>query len=289
MSFYKKIIYCIVFIVIFPAALFAGQIKLATWNMEWLNENNGAGNTPRSDIDYNKIKDYARKLDADIIAIEEVQNIAAANRIFPRDLYDVILTDHGKDIRVGFAIKKGINWKSNGQYSDLNIEGTREGMDISVSISDDVAIRILAVHLKSGCFDKPLNSVDTSCRILNRQIPVLEKWIDDRASEEQPFIVLGDFNRRLKEKEEVWLDIDDGIPLHATLKNYTAGRFSNCWNGLYPEYIDHIVANDLAAKYIDPSSFNQLVYSAEDSQYKISDHCPISIIISDGIINNQSQ
>jgi hypothetical protein len=53
----------------------------------------------------------------------------------------------------------------------------------------------MSVHLKSGCFENA--STSAACETLLAQVPVLEGWIDAAADGSMPFIVLGDFNRRL--------------------------------------------------------------------------------------------
>ena len=60
-----------------------------------------------------------------------------------------------------------------------------------------------------------------------RQVPVLERWIDARATENIPFGILGDFNRDLRREpveSSLWLDMDDGDPPAADLVNTAEGR-----------------------------------------------------------------
>ena len=66
-------------------------------------------------------------------------------------------------------------------------------------------LRLLSVHLKSFCHQDDLDNVsasdNTDCGKLKRQIPILESWIEARAQEGVPLVVLGDFNRRMKPRE----------------------------------------------------------------------------------------
>ena len=42
--------------------------------------------------------------------------------------------------------------------------------------------RLLAVHLKASCNLDPLTAKRDDCRLLQRQVPILENWIDQRAA-----------------------------------------------------------------------------------------------------------
>ncbi|HWN68373.1 MAG TPA: hypothetical protein VNM90_12105, partial [Haliangium sp.] len=140
-------------------------------------------------------------------------------------------------------------------------------------------LRLLAVHLKSGCFDGALGRGGAACAKLRKQVPALEAWIDARERERVPFAVLGDFNRRLRQDDEIWRELDDRDPAPADLTLVTSGQRSLCWNGKYPDYIDHIVLDAQAAAWLVPHSFEQMLYDPADARHKerISDHCPISV------------
>lgn len=126
-----------------------------------------------------------------------------------------------------------------------------------------------------------MTSNKEACKTLNAQLTELEEWIDARAAEQIPFIVLGDFNRRMDIPDDAfWPEINDAKPPNAELSRITEGQVSNCWAGDYPLYIDHIVFDRIASKWVVDGSFTQLVYTEEESlKEKLSDHCPISVII----------
>ena len=109
----------------------------------------------------------------------------------------------------------------------------------------------------------------------------MEKWIDARAAEGEPFILLGDFNRRFDILGDTfWPEIDDGEPANADLSRVTKGKINECWNKIYPMFIDHIVYDRLASDWIVEDSFSQLVYTeGTELKKKLSDHCPISSIV----------
>ncbi len=146
-----------------------------------------------------------------------------------------------------------------------------------------MVILISLFFAASPAFSQPLKNatwnMDSSisnCVKCNQQLTVLEEWIDARAAEETPFIVLGDFNQRMNiPTDAFWPEIDDGEPANADLARVTEGKISDCWTGEFPLYIDHIVLDRNTAQWVVEDSFKQLVYTEGESlEKKLSDHCP---------------
>lgn len=290
--FQKAFAFLLAFLCIFcfsgEKILLAAPLKIATWNIENLRSGTNTGVNPRDGNDLSRLSTYVSLLDADIIALQEVENAAAAAQIFNPNNYNFYFSDRNLPPRerlrqrTGFAVVKGLTVSQNSDFTDLNVSGgLRHGTDITVSV-DGQDLRLLSVHLKSGCFGDSLSSSSRdACEKLKKQLPELEKWIDDRAEAKVPFVVLGDFNRRLNlPEEEFWLEIDDSSPANADLTKVTEGKISNCWNSQFPEYIDHIVLDKESNSWLDKDSFSQVVYTESQSlEDKISDHCPISIVL----------
>jgi endonuclease/exonuclease/phosphatase family metal-dependent hydrolase len=258
------------------------QIKIATWNLDWLSRRSHEGNTPRSDADYARLARYARRLDADIVALQEVDGEAAARRVFDPSLYAFHFTrDENNPQRAGFAVKKLLPLRPFPDVPALDMEGTRRGADIGLKL-DGGELRLLSIHLKTGCWEESLETATEPCRILRRQLPALEAWVDERARAGGPFAVLGDFNRRLGPGDEYWAGLNDGDPPEAGLTDAMAGYVSGCWGGEYPHYIDHIVLSRHAAGWLVPGSLRQLVFDPEDARFRevLSDHCPVMVTLS---------
>lgn len=256
------------------------DLKIATWNIEHLRASDNTGDVRRTQVDYDRLAGYAQLLDADIIALQEVDGPEAAARVFLPDAYDIYFSNQVNPQRTGFAVRKGLDVLQNPDFTALGLDGSlRYGTDITVNHNGQ-SLRLLSIHLKSGCFNNPLGSTDRDCQRLNEQVPLLEVWIDARAEENMPFVVLGDFNRRFDAPGDTfWPEIDDAEPANADLTRVTEGLTSQCWNGRFPEYIDHIVLDRLATTWQVPDSFDQLLFSAADARYEdvLSDHCPISV------------
>jgi endonuclease/exonuclease/phosphatase family metal-dependent hydrolase len=257
------------------------ELRLATWNLYWLSAEPSTGMVRRSVDDYAHLRRYARQLDADVIALQEVDGVAAARRVFDPAIYAFHFTGDGKNRqKTGFAWKRNLTVEPQPDLVELAISRTRRGADILVRLGDR-SIRLLAVHLKSGCFDDPMNSSKRACSVLNQQLPVLESWIDARAAEGIPFAVLGDFNRRFIDGDTFWPELDDQEPAESDLTAVTRQRTSRCWDGRYPVYIDHIVLSHSAGRWLLPGSFQQQLYDPADASLRkiLSDHCPVAVTL----------
>lgn len=266
------------------------QIKIATWNVEWLDSTPTRSQQERTDDDYKKLRAYAEQLNADVIGFQEVADAASMDKVLGEGMYNIIMSSRNNAQRTGFAIRKGIEYKDMGEYEKLGLGGSvRYGMDIMV-VAGSSSIRLLNVHLKSFCFDekfdaKPLE--DTGCEKLNRQIPILDDWIKAREQEGVAYGILGDFNRKLKrdgDRHANTLTKEDGKVVLTFVGHEDASKcISDVKNGKpksYPEFIDHISLSNKAMNYYVNESFTHHPYAKSDvANYKISDHCPLSVTL----------
>lgn len=263
-------------------------IAIATWNVEHLAEANGTGCRPRTDEDYQVLRDHVRRLGADVIALQEVESARAAQRIFPEDEWVVVMSGRpgttrsgvcreapNQSIRrqaVGFAIRRGIPFTRNADLSALGLgdPDLRWGVDVTLDLPRPV--RLLGVHLKSGC-NSGRDPSDKDCEILFNQAPVLEEWIDARARSGEHFAVLGDWNRRTGLTGDAFLAlVSDDDPPSGKLIMTNAGRRATCM-ARYADYIDHIAIGVAAQSRLVPGSFREYRYDDDESRFP-SDHCP---------------
>lgn len=267
----------------------APTIKLAAWNMEHLAERNGSGCRPRTDADYVAMRAYVADLGADVIAIQEVESQAAAERVFDPALYTVVIeervgTGRGGECRgqpgltinaqrTGFAVRKGIHFDRQPDFTAIQVGNPdlRSGVDLIVQPRGGEPIRVLSVHLKSGCSSGDRNE---ACPVLFQQVPVMEQWIDQRAAEGVRFAVMGDFNRRLAmPADAVWTDWDDASPANADLALASGDQSARC-NPRYRDFIDFIVLDRRATE--DLRAFDEKTFEGEG----LSDHCAVSARLS---------
>ncbi len=242
-------------------------ITIATWNIEWLNAGLNRGRVKRDLGDLAALNHFARRIDADVVALQEVDGPEAARWVLPPNEYKYHFSSRDYVARVGFAIRKGIPWRANPDYTALEVGPVPRGVDITL-FPNTMPIRVLGVHLKSGCFQAgPMTGKREACQILRRQLPMLEQWIDARAREGVPFIMLGDFNRQLNHDHDAfWAEIDDGEPPNADLTTFTVDHIDECHNRKWPRFIDHIVADRLARALVVEGSFSQIVFTPRDAK-----------------------
>jgi len=274
------------------------ELRFVAWNMEHLAEQNGKGCVPRNDSDYTKLKDFTESLQADIVSLQEVENLAAVSRVFPESDWTIILSQRptsrtyscrgnnqeSTQQRVAIAIRKGIVFQDLGSYKELAIDrsGLRYGVMIRILGTEDT-MDIMAIHMKSGCFVNDYTTSDRSaCEVLKKQVPILDAWIENHIKEKRKFVILGDFNHRLTTKNnKLWSVLNEmnGEPI--LLKN--SMQYLKGCHPKYPVPIDHILMGPFAAKlqkegselvHYFPKSGEQMV---QDDM--LSDHCPISVVL----------
>jgi len=288
------------------AGLFAWQgrkaprasLTIATWNLQWLVDGptaraariacrqaqhsvlpcDVARELSRDSADLARLASYVRKLDADVIAFQEVENAHIARRVF-RGYRICINTGPGLQ-QVGFAFKPGLAKDCGQPLATLTAGGRgRAGRVLVIHQRGFDPVTLLTVHLKSGCARDPFDATSEACELLAAQSHALGQWITARAASNTPFIVLGDFNRGGLPQ------VDDPFwgPLDPT--TFTAAaeslRYTNCsWGAPYREFIDHILVSRSLRSRLATPSFGQQTYRARDAaRYLLSDHCPIKVYL----------
>jgi endonuclease/exonuclease/phosphatase family metal-dependent hydrolase len=302
------------------AAVASGSetLRLATWNMEWLMTPGtfdalaasciDSGRRARGDersipcnlvpkarwseADLDRLRNFAATLDMDVVALQEIDGVEAAEQIFPDHGFCFTKRRHVQN--VGFAIRRGIPYRCNRDLRALGLpeNDVRWGADVTIEPGTPRELRLLAVHLKAACNRDPLTADRPDCRTLQRQVPVLEDWIDRRARAGDAFAVLGDFNRRFDRERKaprdergetvaLWPEIDDGDPEGADLSNPGIDHGAvGCANGHGPRMpIDFLILGRRLAGRLVPGSYRVQDYP---SGGRWPDHCVISIELEAG-------
>ena len=261
------------------------EIKLATWNLDWLTTRPPGDPAlppdvaPRRAEDIAALRAIAGRLDADVVAIEEVDGGQAAAAVFPPERYAVFMTADQVVQRVGFAVRRGLQVTPHPDLAALDVypptarAHLRRGADITLDLPAG-QLRLLAVHLKAGCrSDLLAESRRPACRVLGEQARVVQAWVAARAGAGEAFVVIGDFNRRVEADDDFTAALAGATPLTEA----TAGRASPCWGG--EPFIDRILLGGAARRWLEPESLRVLVYHAADrnARQRLSDHCPVSV------------
>lgn len=247
----------------------------------------------RRPADYDRLADYAQRLDADVIAIQEVDGPEAARLVFRN--HDFCFTARRAVQNNGFAIRRGrgIRFRCDADVRALAAghEHLRAGVQITLFPGTDAELHLLGVHLKSGCAGERLDSGEEACTVLARQVLPLKAWIDTQARAGHRFMLLGDFNRRLAREKRtardargrlmnMWPALSSADVPGARLVSLAEGKpYQKCHlTERYSAYIDHIIAGEKAAGHWLPATFRRVAFVQSDAvRMKLSDHCPVSV------------
>ena len=281
-------------------------LKIATWNLErfltphTFNELKGAcrrddrahrGN-PRSipcDVaatlergatDLAAMAHVAKMLNADLVAIEEVDGPAAASQVFHSHQF---CFTGGREVQnTGFAIRRGLPYRCGPDLVELSLgDELRRGATLVLYPGSTRELHLLAVHLKSGCARGSLESHAHACARLARQAPALHAWVAAERRAGHRYAVLGDFNRDLLHEhgEGLWQRSGADTDAAGLVNTAAAAAFRNCYAGqAHTGYIDYILLGDTLAPALVPGSFERLTYApADGGRLKLSDHCPVAV------------
>lgn len=281
----------------------AGQttIRLAAWNIADLTH---LENTPlrpgispvRRAADFAALGRYAAALDADIVALQEIGTVAAAELLFPAPAFTVYPSarlaaagpEGDADIHTAIAVRNrpGLAVLAQADLEALAVihapddRPVRSGAALLVE-AGGTRFWVVSVHLKSGCATQrtPSASIAANCVTFWSQHAPLAGWISEREAEGTGFAIMGDFNRRFREHGfagEFLSALGPTLAAHPE----TAGRHCPTRRGRSTEPIDWIVLDEtLAARFV-PSSFTELLYTEADTTThgpRLSDHCPIRL------------
>ena len=137
-------------LVLAPPAGHAGELRIAAWNLEHLDDSDGEGCVGRDGADYAALARRIADLGADVVALQEVENASAAHRVFPASDWHIEMSGRPPKVRsracwgkpearlghlaTGFAIRRGVAYRRN---VDLDVLGAgdafqRWGTDVTV-------------------------------------------------------------------------------------------------------------------------------------------------------------
>jgi endonuclease/exonuclease/phosphatase family metal-dependent hydrolase len=263
----------------------AVELRITTWNIAWATlRPTGDPDMPRdhrarTEADWALLRQYAQRLESDIIAFQEIDGPRAAARIFDDRAYAFFFPDENDIQRAGFAVRRGLRVTQNPDLAALDIRpqarfSLRRGVDITVEAGTS-RLRLLSVHLNAGCREGELGA-GPECNGLSQQASVLAGWIAERRRENAPFIILGDFNRRIAPGADSFMQrLNDAAPITRLNEGFANPCFADARGGR--PFISHIMAGGAARNWAVNNTLRVMVYAERDARERISDHCPISV------------
>lgn len=268
----------------------AGELRIAAWNLEHLDDADGGGCVGRIGADYAALARQIEELDAGVVAFQEVENASAAHRVFPASDWVIEMSGRppmkrsracwGKPearlghLATGFAIRRGIQYRRNADLKALAAGDAfqRWATDITVTAAGG-DLRLLSVHLKTGCWGAKQDREDKRgkvCATLRGQMEHLKVWSDERRAEGTAHVILGDFNRRLAMPGDwAWRLLS---PPSAPLRLLTEDVPFRC-DPRFPAFIDHLVVDRGAGTMLLEGSFRET-----PRQGPHPDHCAVSAV-----------
>lgn len=251
---------------------------MATFNIAWLGDGEGKDVISRTQEEYKLIADIINETSADIIALQEIENMQALNLLLVHlPEYTAILGSNGKAQNVGFMYKKSLKVESLGEYAPIAIDPNRNRPGYVVKVKKgNFDCYMMSVHFKSTSrFDSTDEMRSESRKMRREQSAKAKFWMDSLRSNniDQDIFIVGDLNDFPKREKEPTLqalsESNDITFLTAEMKSC---KFRNFF------VIDHIIASKQAhARFIKGSEriIDILSMHSKEVAEKISDHCPI--------------
>jgi endonuclease/exonuclease/phosphatase family metal-dependent hydrolase len=198
-----------------------------------------------------------------VIAFQEVSSEAAVRAVLgplaPR--FDVCAAPHGGFQTVAFAWDRSLSPTPGrcATHQPLAVldpptdpaafRRVRPGLALELQLGG-APVTFLNVHLKAGCASvnssnprfpgRLLTDPAEACDTFNRQIPILEAWIEDVAARSPRFVLLGDLNRRIDDEQAMAVPKDqvraDGADPAGPNRPGADGRVATRY--LWPELSD---------------------------------------------------
>ena len=161
---------------------------------------------------------HRAELNSDVFALQEVENEAAARRIFPEGDWHVIVTKAGIPQNIGYAVRKNgrARIQSSRQIDELaqvddSGHRVRPGLEVTLEVGGKQLV-LLNVHLKASCRSQPISAptrpgyaddrrweeIQQGCKVMRKQVPQLETWVEAQTRKNALYMIVGDWNRDLK-------------------------------------------------------------------------------------------
>ncbi|WP_425391764.1 endonuclease/exonuclease/phosphatase family protein [Ekhidna sp.] len=243
------------------------ELDVVTWNIE---------NFPMQSNSVEVVTDIIRELDADIYAIQEIDEIDAFNAVIESlDGYEGVAYDVRGGIELGFIYKSAeiVNFGTPIELFDGETSPfPREPVEVDITHSNGLSVKLINIHLK--CCD---GSEDRRTAASFK----LKSYIDDNFPEDE-VIILGDWNETFDAGSSFTNFLEDSINYIFADMPISMGSGDDysypCTGASYcPSHIDHILITNELCENLTATSTIRLDDCISNYLTQVSDHRPIMI------------
>lgn len=264
----------------------AGQLKVATWNMEWFPGGKPSATAEERADQIGRAKLELLRLQPDVLLVQEITDKAALEETLGvvSNLQLCVLSafetgGHGGKVQqVGIASKyPAYNaWAEEWKKVGGNAEPPRGFAYAAISVATDAVVMAYSLHLKSNAGGPPQLNIakrEESARQLLVHIGEIETKLkkDKRVA---GIFFGGDMNTNAENPQ--WA-------AEKTLRVFSDAGFANCWRDIPAAQRQTWLGNER----FEPCTFDWLFYqrlgkqtaTVVPSDRKVSDHAPIVVFL----------
>lgn len=256
-----------------PSAGSAESFEFATWNIE---------NYPKNDSTPEVLADLIASLDVDMVALQEVEDIAAFDELVERLRgYDGVLSSHtygnGSYQKIGYVYRTSLVSLNSPflLFTQSGYEFPRPALKVDVTVGDgpdSLAFTSIALHLKAGEGFEDRQRREDAVVILE---DYLRSTVDGGNSN---MLVLGDFNSTLTSGATAF------SPFTSDGQRYTIRTQGNSNNGDFSfvptgALLDHVVTTSALESELSGSNTIIPRLDTQMTGYvgQVSDHLPVIV------------
>jgi endonuclease/exonuclease/phosphatase family metal-dependent hydrolase len=248
-------------------------LTVGTFNIAWLGDGYD-DRIDRTDSDHKNIANIIELLEADVLALQEIENENSLRKIIKYlDGYDYKMIDTEAPQDNAIIHRTNVNIDEISLYMPVNVmEGrTRPGLLINASKAGK-DFELMSVHFKSTSrYDDTPEKRELSFELRRKQSAAVSRYVDSMISAgKYNFMIVGDMNDNPNRKSTNISELSSRL-------RFLTDSLESCKNPDW-DMIDHIALSPAMYRiYLDQSLFVYDFYSSmnEVTARKISDHCPV--------------
>lgn len=255
------------------------DITIGTFNIAWLGDGID-DKAPRTPEDIKNISQVIVTLDADILALQEIENTKAIESIVDTAKYNIITSTYPKEQKTALIINKKIEIVNTYQLDAISLgnEDLRPGL-VAYCKYNGFDFFVGSFHFKSTSrYDDTPYKKSRSFDIRQEQSAILIEEIKKLVSikKDKDVILLGDFNDNPSKKNSniTALDNDEF--------DFLTSNMMSCKYSIWKS-IDHIIVSQSMKSRAKNSTLTMIDINTmfpEEEAKKVSDHCPVIIKMS---------